>query len=229
MSYTGLKERNRKRFNEVNTLLNYIQSIEPSDVNEDVPIEVKVIKGLFYVHLYAAFEKSVNDLVETSILLISSNRIPNKHFQPFVLSIILSDKVESLRQVSHKKKYKNATDLFLEAASNEITTLNESVFSSPLQNVWTKTLRDVFSAFGLKELKLLRSEVVTIDEIVDKRNAVAHGRDSASLVGERMKADELRKKMVNIQTVTDKLTDLLELHYINKRHIRPQFKRNYIV
>jgi len=227
MPYTGVKERTTKRFGEVYSFLNYLTNIEPSNPLENVPIEVKIMKGLFYVHLYGAFEKSINDIIETSIILISSKNVKNNHYEKPLLSIVLSNEIKSLRDVNHKKVINNSIDIFIKTGSSDVIKLNETYFSSSLQNVWVYTLEESLSALGIELTNLETSEKVTVNELVDKRNAVAHGRDSAAEVGEKFRADILRKKMDTITTVTQKIIDLTELNFINHKYIKPTYKRLY--
>lgn len=227
MPYTGVKERTTKRFAEVYSFLNYITSLEPSNPLENVSLEVNIMKGLFYVHLYGAFEKSINDIIETSITLISTKNVKNNHYEKPLLSIVLSNEIKSLRDISHKKVVNSCIDLFIKSGSNDVIKLNEAYFSSSLQNVWVHVLEESLRTLGIELINLEIFEKVTVNELVEKRNAVAHGRDSASEVGEKFRANILRKKMDTITTVTQKITDLTELNFINTKYIKSTFKRFY--
>lgn len=70
-----------------------------------------------------------------------------------------------------------------------VTSLNEILFSRKLQNIWIETIEEIIAAFGMQILTLTPRTRATIDEIVGKRNAVAHGGESASYVGERHRAN----------------------------------------
>ena len=65
MPLSTVKNRSRERFNEVLLNLAFIESIEPS---AEPPIHVKIQRGLYYVHLYSALEKVVNETVEQALL-----------------------------------------------------------------------------------------------------------------------------------------------------------------
>lgn len=133
-----------------------------------------------------------------------------------------------MRDVSHGKVINNSIDLFIKTGSNDVIKLNETTFSNSLQNIWIKTLEESLRALGIESPNLEISEKVTVNEIVDKRNAVAHGRDSAAAIGEKFRADVLRKKMDTITTVTQKIIDVTELNFTNKKYIKPPYKRLYL-
>lgn len=227
MPFTKVKENTRKRFNEVRTFLNYISSVEPSNPAVDIPLEVKVMKGLFYVHLYSALERSINDLIESTIILISSKQVKNNHFSPALLSIALVDNIKSLKDSSHSVLINKSVDIFTAADSTSVVKLSESLFYKNLQSVNTSSIEDAFKSFGIKDLKLDPREKATVNEVVDKRNAVAHGRDSASSVGERFRVDVLRDKMGLVSEVTLKLIDLIEVDFIAKGYIKIDFRKHY--
>jgi hypothetical protein len=72
MPLSTVKNRSRERFNEVLLNLTFIESIEPS---AEPPIHVTIQRGLYYVHLYSALEKVVNETVEQALLVIGSYSI----------------------------------------------------------------------------------------------------------------------------------------------------------
>lgn len=227
MSLNTVKLRTSERFNEVLIFLNYVSSLEPDNPTEPVSLEVKIMKGLFYVHLYSAFEKSINDTVETVLSLISSKNVKNSHLLAPVLSVVLTDKIKSLKDCGYAKVFIKSSDIFVDAASTNITPINETIFSNHLQNVWVKTIDEIFHTLGINSLRLDIHSKTTIDEIVERRNAVAHGRDSAASVGERYRTDVLREKMETVSSSTYEIIYAIEDHYLSKRYIKSTVRRYY--
>lgn len=227
MSLNTVKLRTSERFNEVLIFLNYISSLEPDNSTEPVSLEVRIMKGLFYVHLYSAFEKSINDTVETVLSLISSKNVKNNHLLAPILSVVLTDKIKSLKDCGYAKVFIKSSDIFVDAASTNVTPINETIFSNHLQNVWVKTIDEIFRTLGINSLSLDIRSKTTIDEIVERRNAVAHGRDSAASVGERYRTDVLREKMEIVSSSTYEIINAIEDHYLSKRYIKPTVRRHY--
>lgn len=227
MPMNAVKTRTSERFNEVLIFLNYVSSLEPENSTEPVALEVKIMKGLFYVHLYSAFEKSINDTVETVLSLISSKNVKNNHLLAPVLSVVLSDKIKSLKDCGYAKIFVKSSDVFVDAASTNITPINETIFSNQLQNIWVKTIDEIFQTLGIPPLSLDIRSKTTINEVVERRNAVAHGRDSAASVGERYRVGVLREKMEIISFSTNEIISTIEDHYLSKRYIKPTVRRHY--
>jgi len=228
MPFNAVKSRTSERFNEVLIFLNYVSLEEPTNPTEAVPLEVKIMKGLFYVHLYSAFEKSINDVVETMLSLISSRCVKNNHLLAPVLSVVLIDKIKSLKACGYSKLFTKSSDVFIDAASTTITPINETIFSGHLQNVWVKTIDEIFITLGMGPVSLDMRSKTTIDEVVEKRNAVAHGRDSAASVGERYRVNVLRGKMEILSSSINEIINSIEEYYISKRFIKPAVRRHYV-
>jgi len=227
MSYVVVRNQNSSRFNEVQVFLNYITSIEPILPTDPTPAEVKIMRGLFHVHLYAALEKSINEVVQRSILLINSKAVKNNHYTLAFNTISVMDKVQSLKDCGYKKVVERTVDLFAEVSSRNVRSLNETIFSKRLQNVWIETIEETIAAFGMRPLILTARERATINEIVDKRNAVAHGGESASFVGERQRTTVLRVKLQIAQDFMIKILDHFEDFYNNKYYLKPVMKKHY--
>jgi hypothetical protein len=226
MPFSGVKNRTSERFNEVQIFLNYISSLE-TDSSSVIPLELKIMKGLFYVHLYSAFEKSINEVIETCLLLIASKNVRFKHFSPTLLSIALSDKVKSLVDSNHQSSMTKSAEIFEASISQNIANINETALSNKLQNVWVKTINEVVKILGMEEVMISAQMKITINEIVDKRNAVAHGRDSAASIGERFRANELRDRLNLVSSATHIIIDSIEVHCEKMRYIKPSARRLY--
>ena len=228
MSFIIVRNNARSRFHENALFLNYITSLEPRLITDPVNVEVKIMRGLFYVQLYASLEKTVNEIIENTLIHIGTKSVQFKHYTSPFYSISLVDKLKSFKDSGHSNFFKKAFEVFSESSSSNVPSLNESVFANNLQNIWTNTVIEVCNSFGIKELSITPRVRATIDEIVDKRNAVAHGRESAVVIGERHRTDVLRTKMEIIITFCDHLIDAFEDYFNRKNYLKPTAKRYYL-
>lgn len=229
MSYSVIKAKARTRFNETQIYLNYLKSLEPSNPTDPISLELKIMKGLFQVHLYAAFEKTVNELIENTLLYIGSNNVQYNHYCIPFNTISLVDQLKSFKDSGQKSFFEKAIEIFSEMTSSNIASINETAFSNQLQNVWTKAIEEVVKSFGIKSFSLDHRVRATIDELVDKRNAVAHGRESATVIGERFRTDVLQTKLDTVVLFSNQLIDLFENYYANKHFLKGHAKKNYTV
>jgi hypothetical protein len=227
MSFVEIKSKARNRFNETQIYLNHIISLEPQNPTDQPSIELKILRGLFQVQLYASLEKTINDIVEYSLSNIASRRIKNSHFNISFNTVSLSDKLKLLKDSGYSSFFPKAIELFLEISNPTVHPINEALFAKSLQNIWAKTIEETIGAFGIKGYNIGVIERSTINELVEKRNAVAHGRESASTIGERQRADVLRRKMDIIVIFTYEIIDLFENYCTNKGFLKPYAKKYY--
>ncbi|MFG0397931.1 MAE_28990/MAE_18760 family HEPN-like nuclease [Pseudomonas sp. zjy_11] len=226
MSYEGVKQLSRERLTEVQQLLNHIASLEPEDATTPHPPEVKILRGFFYVHLYAALEKSINEAVQLTLRLIASHSAPANHYELGFGSITSRGRLQAFKACSYKNYHDNALAIFSNLASTDKANIDETQFSDTLMNVWTNSILEVLQSFGIAFVVAPRTRA-TIDELVENRNKVAHGRESALIVGERHRSSVLRDKFTITTNMIDSVINNLESFYNNRSFIKPQERGSY--
>jgi hypothetical protein len=214
------------RLSESLVYLNYISSIEPKP-GQPVGQDMKVMKGLFFVLLYGALEKSTAESVQLLLTKIKSLEPRNEHVTlPFNV-ISMARKWKSIKDKGYKGVFSQMSDFFLALESSDYHGIDESLFSDLMQNVWANTIDEVVGAFGISGFTLAISDRVLIDELVGNRNAIAHGRESAASVGERYQCADLRKKLGDIQSLIDAFIDRLEAYFDQREFVRPAVQALY--
>ncbi len=225
MPFSIVKRNSRERFSEVLINLSHIESIEPKEVTEEAPAYVKIQRGLYYVHLYSAFEKTVNEVVEQAILIIKSKDVKNKHFETTFNVISLNSKMQSFKSCGYKEYFNKSIDVFKSIGSDETFEISNTIFSQNLQNVWFETIQQLLDSFGISRIDPRFKPIVK--EVVENRNAVAHGRETPIVVGERHRANVLRKRTEDIQLVIDIFIDSFETYISDLAYIRQDYRADY--
>lgn len=224
MSFNIVRANSRERFSEVHINLSYIESIEP---NAEATPEIKIMRGLYYVHLYSVLEKSLNETIEQTLLLIKSKNIKNRHFSTLFNVISLNSKMQSFKQCGYKEYFDRSSDIFEGVDSESIFDISNTIFSQNLQNIWYKTIQDTIRSFGATPILVEPRVRLTIDEVVDKRNAVAHGRETPIVVGERHRCNVLRTKTQEIQMVVEQIISTFEEYIANYKFLKPSYIQEY--
>lgn len=225
MPFSIVRSNIRERFGEVFVYLAFIESNEESSASS---IEVKILRGLFYVHLYSALEKAVNETIEQTILLVKQDGVKNKHYKNIFNVISLNSKMQAFKQCRNKSYFSKSADVFEGLGSEESYELNDTVFSENLQNIWYKTIQETIRSFGAAPISVEPRVRLTIDELVEKRNAVAHGRETPVSVGERHRVEVLRTKAQEIQLVVEQFISTFEGYIRNKKYIDPLYLDDYL-
>lgn len=185
-----------------------------------MPVEVKVMKGLFYVHLYSALEKTINQVAETTLSYVSSSSRPLREIRPSLLAVALQDQIKSVRGCSSSKVLQKSVSLMESANSSASAIMADSTLSFWLQNVWASTINELLDTFGVNSYRVTGRDKIYVDEVVDKRNAVAHGRDSAMSVGERFRCIDLETRFNVVQTVTFQVVESFREYCENSQFAR---------
>jgi len=227
-----------ERLTEVLIYLNHVTACEPNPnviatgsghiptVNPIVPAHVNVMKGLFFVQLYGALEKSTSHASQLLLSKIHALAPKNEHVIVQFNVVSMARKWKSIKDTGHGKAFVQMTNFFASLESPDYFGIDDTLFSSSLQNVWAKTLEDLFACLGMPN-PLSTSEGALVDELVDKRNAVAHGRETASEIGQRYTTSDLRKRLQDVQTLIFKLIDRLEAYFDAREFVKSSAHQFY--
>lgn len=227
MSYESVISVINERFQQVRDFLSLIKQRE----DEEKPVtssDTKMLRGLFFVHLYSAFEFSINHSIQHTLQLVGQKNVKLNELEPRFHSISLNHFFQAYRMVKSENQWRKRIEIFDSLSADEICQINNTLFSEYLQNIWTNTLIDVCNCLCLPEtIHPNGPERHYIDELVDKRNAVAHGRECAHDVGERLNASELEKRLKTIKDISDRFIAAQENLISGTEFIQPSVRSNY--
>jgi hypothetical protein len=187
------------RFREVQVLLNAVQSLDDPQLSESrQPLHqdyIRILRGLFFVHLYGAFESSFNLIVGDACAQINLLQIPHCDLSSTLFSMALDPQFRALRDAPDRRKWEMRNALVERFRCQDAVEIPEGVFGIELQNVWCATIQQIFNVFSISEPVVPESRFRNyVDEVVEKRNAIAHGRESPSTVGRRFVTSELLQR-----------------------------------
>lgn len=216
MSFADAQAEARERLTESSTLLSYLRSTSPSGITPLDDIQ-KASRGLWLVSLYAALERSVNAIVEAGIQEVSSHGTQHVRCAPPIHSIVQFSQIQSVKDCKYEKVFDQAIRLFETGMGTSPVIITENPLSNYLQNVDASTIIWVCTIFGTPTYVFPVSAAGRIRNLRERRNAVAHGREAASQVGERFSLEEL----ATLYTVVDTEVTRFRLHleeYCTGRH-----------
>lgn len=209
------------RFNESNTLLTLIKSNEESIIPPAMEtIEHKIIKGIFYVNLYACIEYTFNELCVRTLTLIKSKNILYNHLENKFLTVALSSNLQTVRDCNSKKFLDKASDMFYLSESIDVANFNETFVNQYLFNIWGKTFNQLTKTLGVSSFTITPREITTFDEIVENRNIVAHGRELAQTIGSSPNYTDLKSKYDLVFDTLNRYLLHFETFYNNKEFIK---------
>ncbi|MBP2304472.1 hypothetical protein GBZ48_20595 [Azospirillum melinis] len=182
----------RQHFTETLQLLNHLESTDAGKVVE-ITSPQNALKGLFLVALYGSFERATNAIVEEALSEINSHSASSALCDPAIFTVFHHSLIQSLRSCSGDNLFEKSYDLFTEINSENKIFVRSNPIAKMLMNVDGATLIDVTRYFGIGNYQIDKSSLGRLNNLRERRNAVAHGRESAATAGERFKYPELRR------------------------------------
>lgn len=192
MSFDDCDVEIRGRFGEASAFLNHLRQIAPEGFSPLDDLQ-KSMRALCLVTVYAAFERSVNLIVESAVAEISACGVPSIDCIPSMQGVIHFAKLQSLHQGSAKRIFDTSSVLFEASLSSQPAKIVDNPLAEKLQNVDGSTLVWIAQLFGVRGFACEAANAGRLGTLRERRNAVAHGREAASKVGERYTLDELAR------------------------------------
>ncbi|MCA7992759.1 hypothetical protein LGM63_19085 [Burkholderia cepacia] len=203
-----------ERFKEVRSLLSHIKASESTAIPPMDSDDVKILRGLFYVHLYGALEKSLNDIIEIFLQSVSALQLKYWDLSLRFLPTAMNPHFKSLSDSQSQKKWRKRVELVNAIDNGDACRIESSVFSVHLQSSETETLSDITTYLGITSDAIKTSaDRYYVDEVANKRHQVAHGRASPATVGAKGRSNDLEIRLDAIRRTVDLFSDLLENHY----------------
>lgn len=216
------------RFQEVNNLLSTIAALESRDPQVSDSEHVRTMRGLFYVHLYGAFEYAMDQAFIRLAQHVSSIRVARKHIHPPLFSVVLDDKFTSLQGMkTPEKKYRKRIETMACERDDDAAAIRDTVLSQSFQSVNAEAIQLAFDVYGLTADSFYDiTKKGYLDEVVERRHAVAHGRESPVAVGVRQ-SSELRVRYDVAYNQAIYVIDVIN-QFCNKKHfVLQRYRRIY--
>ena len=220
------------RLAEVQKLLALIRKLEALATEERDQVSAEnstVLRGLFFVHLYGALEYSITLSVQVLLQEMTKVAVPFNGFEHLLHVIALDAQFRSLADPGLKLKWQKRRELLNKQVSSEMCSLNDTVFQDQLQNIWYHTLHTIFDFLcvpsdAVPEVRMRGY----LDEIVENRNAIAHGRQSAQEVGRRTTSTDLGERLDAVTKVVNHVIVSFEDYLENRHFVDARHRPNYI-
>ena len=165
--------------------------------------EAVLAKGLVFVLIYAVYEYTINQTVSEAIESIKAHRPRVVDLLPSLLTLFLDPELRSLRDVPRRNEWDRRLRLLERAFSRREADLS-SVTSPPTDGSHYRGshLQLIFKVFGINRIPApRRRHMQRISEVVDHRNAIAHGREAPEDVGRRYTRSEIAKAIRQMRGV----------------------------
>jgi hypothetical protein len=215
-----------KRISEANAFLTTVKLQDTAP--RPATLELNIGKGLYIVLLYAVLEYTVVRVFSEAATSMTAKKVFHDHIEFSLFPLILDAQLRSVEDSSRNSKWRARSDLFKFQASNTHAVLEGGAFLSETQNIWVKTLQKMFDIFGMPEQPVSDPRHKQyIDTLVDKRNMISHGRESAAVVGQSFTINELENYQNIISIEIQHIAFCVENYLKDKKYIKTNHRINY--
>ena len=171
-------------------------------------------RGLLFIQLYGAYEYAVTTAVQGALDEVQKHSLGYGQLRRGLLALVLDPKWRSAGQVGPKGLWDSRLAL-IEAMNDTtpIVNLNNKLFPADGSHYRSQQLKTIERVFGIKSPILPESRLIgRIHELVEKRNAIAHGRNTAREVGAGFTNGDMESRITDTDAIAQHVIDAMENH-----------------
>ena len=173
-------------------------------------------KGLFYVYIYGIYEETVRTVVQKTIEELNAKSVKIDECIYVLYALIFSTEYDSIYGVGNEHKWEKRWNVSDKLTQNPVVIPNE-IIPTDGKNLRYRQLESIAKTFGIHNAILPRAEIGgDIQEMVDKRNYIAHGNKTPKEVGREVSVNDLQRKLDHISEACTYIIELYE-EYIEER------------
>lgn len=171
-------------------------------------------KGLVFVQLYAMYEYSVRSSVQATLLALRDADVGIQTIRRSLLALVLQSHWDSAANSRRERVWDSRMELIARADSSELTsTLRDDLFPSDGSHYRIQQLRTIWKIFSVSAPVVSESRLIgRIDELVENRNAISHGRLTPEEVGRRYSWQEIDGRVDDTAAIARHVVSSLERH-----------------
>lgn len=185
--------------------------------------------GFTVVYLYAVFEFTITRAVKQLSQLITDYNVRACDVAYPIMTLVHEPRVASVRDSGKRTRISSRLNLFLGLSNKQKAVIYDNVIVPDLQNIWVKSISDTFSVFGISGDYLSNlANGSSIAQLVNDRNAVAHGRERPETVGAAYTTADLDDLISKIETESQFIVSRFENFFEGREFIENRHRKRYM-
>ena len=178
-------------------------------------------KGLAFVQMYAMYEFTLHGVVEASIDAVCQLGLTLGELRRELTALFLGNEFTSIRDCGAERRWKLQTLVMIKASSTtSAASCGSKVFPSDGSHYRRSQLQSIWEIFGVTCSIVPSGRMYPlIDELVENRNAIAHGRRTPDDVGRGYSETDIDKKIQETRNLCVHIVDSLAIHCSRKENV----------
>lgn len=170
-------------------------------------------KGLVFVQIYAIHEHTVKSVVQIASAEIAAHGHTYADLRPSLLALFLEPELESMSASGPKRRWERRLALFERAVSTQRVSPSSIPLPSDESHFRHPQLSLILKVLGVKrKLTVRKRHLYYIDEIVNHRNSIAHGGETAGDIGRRYSRQEIWRSIRRMRSICLRLIVIVSEH-----------------
>jgi hypothetical protein len=216
--FSDLKLESASKLVEIREFLDLTRSLIPTPPNP-TPNSVLTAKGLFYVHIYGVFEFTITTAVKKTILSINADNNNINNLKPILLSLVLNSECDIIAS-TRTRNWNGRWNLFEKIRDNVIIQIPTELFPTDGKNIRYSQLESIWKTFCISAPILNALPIGgRLKDIVDNRNAIAHGNSTPSEIGGRVSINDLYDRYTEMSSYCSYVIQVFEDYINNKDYL----------
>lgn len=214
--FSDINAESTRRLTEARSLVLLIKNEE---LIQSLNLDSKVHKGVFFVLLYGALKYTITAAVQRCISILNRKQYDIHTLKPTLYSLIFHKECNAIME-ARDKKWTKRYELFSQLEGNKIVNIDDCLFPTSIGNIKYNQLESIWNTFGITR------DVVTdvkikgrLAALADHRNAIAHGRELASVIGGRYTISEIDSIYNDISTYCSYIITVFEDYIMNEMYL----------
>jgi hypothetical protein len=188
--------------NEVTSRLSGVEQHFSACCPDDRAMHATISKGMVFVQLYAIHEFSTKGMVKAGISAIKGAQVTFDQMRHETLALLLDKETCSVVDAGRQTAWNCRIELFNRARSTSLIDTADGTFPTDGSHFRLPQTYLIWELFGITAPVLPDVQLThLIGEIVEHRNAIAHGRATATEIGRRFTHTEILKKIRSMLSI----------------------------
>ena len=171
-------------------------------------------KGLIFVQLYAMYEYAVRSAVQATLVALAAADVEIKTIHRNLLALVLKSNWDSAADTGRENVWDRRMELIARIDSDELTsTLRDDLFPNDGSHYRIQQLYTIWKIFSVSGPIVSEPRLKGwIEELVENRNAISHGRSRPEEVGRRYSWREIDSRVDDTNAIASHVVSSLESH-----------------
>lgn len=172
-------------------------------------------RGLAFVSLYATYEYTVRSSTQTTLASLRKDPLAIGQLRKELLALVLSPLWDSASSSGPPKIWDARISILNHADKKvSVSSIQDTHFPVDGSHFRPRQLHTLWKVFGISdpivpELRFLGR----IEELVENRNAISHGRRTAADVGRSYSKSDIETRIDDVEAICNYLVETMKTHY----------------